>query len=50
MGDLYHGAVQKFLNKGKKIFLTKIAKNVQKPSKYMCLENVFSLFCLISCS
>ena len=27
--------------------MTKIAKNLQNPSKDMCLGNVFSFFCLI---
>ena len=34
-----------FWTKGKKIyFLTIIVKNLPKPSKYMCIGNVFSLF------
>ena len=39
---------QNFFNKGKKYFWTKITKNLPKPSKCMCLGNVFSLFKLIS--
>ena len=38
----------KFFNKGKKYFWTKITKKLPKPSKYVYLGNVFSLFVLIN--